>query len=454
MKKILFVLLAVIFISSFSSAQNEVIRKQHFDSTITNLNLHSLSQVDSNAYMNELNSLFQSKGSFIIPSDTLALLNYLTFLINNDTTALAAYLLNKIYLGGGGTVSSITFSSPLTGGTISTNGTAGITQAGSSLNGYLSSIDWNTFNSKQTAGTYLIPSDSTALSNFLLNKLAGYQPLGTYTIPGDTTALANYVLAKENADTTALAVYLLAKMAGLSGGSGTVTGITAGTGLTGGTISTIGTIAVDTTFVSTKSNVSNNYLSKAKVITTGSYTNTNLTVDSTGRITSASNGSCGSGNTIVGNMYPTDWTFDYLGGNAVAATRYYCAYTTTVTKMYLGVYSSSTNTHLALAIYASLNPTTTGDRPNGSPIASTSGVTMTANIDQPYILSLSTSVILTAGNYYWFAWISDLSFYPYVFPNSNRATGCQWWAQTYSSGFPSISSVGSATYAQMMAALP
>ena len=50
--------------------------------------------------------------------------------------------------GGGGSVTSITFSSPLTGGTITTSGTVGISQADSTTDGYLSSTDWNTFNNK------------------------------------------------------------------------------------------------------------------------------------------------------------------------------------------------------------------------------------------------------------------------------------------------------------------
>lgn len=49
---------------------------------------------------------------------------------------------------GAGTVSSIATTSPITGGTITTTGTIGITQANTSTNGYLSSSDWNIFNNK------------------------------------------------------------------------------------------------------------------------------------------------------------------------------------------------------------------------------------------------------------------------------------------------------------------
>jgi hypothetical protein len=50
----------------------------------------------------------------------------------------------------GGTVESITAVAPLTGGTITTTGSIGINQASGSAAGYLSSTDWNTFNSKQS----------------------------------------------------------------------------------------------------------------------------------------------------------------------------------------------------------------------------------------------------------------------------------------------------------------
>jgi hypothetical protein len=50
--------------------------------------------------------------------------------------------------GGTGTVTSIATTAPITGGTITTTGTIGITQSNTTGNGYLSSIDWNTFNNK------------------------------------------------------------------------------------------------------------------------------------------------------------------------------------------------------------------------------------------------------------------------------------------------------------------
>lgn len=63
-----------------------------------------------------------------------------------------------------GTVTSIATSAPLTGGTITDNGTLGITQAGAGSDGYLSSTDWNTFNDKQPAGNYItaLTGDGTA----------------------------------------------------------------------------------------------------------------------------------------------------------------------------------------------------------------------------------------------------------------------------------------------------
>lgn len=58
---------------------------------------------------------------------------------------------------GSGTVTSIATTAPITGGTITTYGTIGITQATNTTDGYLSSTDWNTFNNK-----FDTPSGTTA----------------------------------------------------------------------------------------------------------------------------------------------------------------------------------------------------------------------------------------------------------------------------------------------------
>lgn len=58
---------------------------------------------------------------------------------------------NQAPASGSGTVTSIATTSPITGGTITTSGTIGINQATSIQDGYLSSADWSTFNSKEPA---------------------------------------------------------------------------------------------------------------------------------------------------------------------------------------------------------------------------------------------------------------------------------------------------------------
>jgi len=82
-----------------------------------------------------------------------------------------------------GTVTSISTSGPLTGGTISTTGTIGITQATTSTDGFLSSTDWNTFNSKQGAIT-LTTTGSSGPSTLVGNTL---------NIPDYGGALTGYV---------------------------------------------------------------------------------------------------------------------------------------------------------------------------------------------------------------------------------------------------------------------
>jgi len=79
-------------------------------------------------------------------------LNTRTLTINGTTYDLTANRTWNV-----GTVTSVGTSGPLTGGTITGSGTIGITQAGASSDGYLSSTDWNAFNSKQAAISVTAP---------------------------------------------------------------------------------------------------------------------------------------------------------------------------------------------------------------------------------------------------------------------------------------------------------
>ena len=65
--------------------------------------------------------------------------------------------------GGSGTVTQVTASSPLTGGTFTTSGTIGCQTASGSQAGCLSSTDWATFNNKLTSEILYAAASSTLL---------------------------------------------------------------------------------------------------------------------------------------------------------------------------------------------------------------------------------------------------------------------------------------------------
>ena len=101
-----------------------------------------------------------------------------TIKVTNGTLAVSGSTATLTISGGGGgsgTVTSIATTSPITGGTITTTGTIGISQADGSTNGFLSSTDWNTFNGKQGAITLTTTGTS-----------------GTATLVGSTLNIPNY----------------------------------------------------------------------------------------------------------------------------------------------------------------------------------------------------------------------------------------------------------------------
>ena len=119
--------------------------------------------------------------------------------------------------GGSGTVTSVATTAPITGGTITTSGTIGITQASGSTDGYLSSANWNTFNNKQNAITVTNTGTSGAatLVGSTLNIplyagagsgvsfIGGTIGNGTGVVPGLTTQYVGLAGASNvNAETT------------------------------------------------------------------------------------------------------------------------------------------------------------------------------------------------------------------------------------------------------------
>ena len=136
-------------------------------------------------------------------------LNTTTLTINGVTFDLTANRTWNV-----GTVTSIATTGPLTGGTITGSGTIGITQAGASSDGYLSSTDWNTFNGKQgaisvtapltfVAGVVGITQSGAATDGYLSsvdwntfnNKVSGSGTPNTLPMWGSSTSLINSPLS-------------------------------------------------------------------------------------------------------------------------------------------------------------------------------------------------------------------------------------------------------------------
>ena len=101
--------------------------------------------------------------------------------------------------GGGSGVTSVATTAPITGGTITTTGTIGITQSTTSTDGYLSSTDWNTFDGKLTSFNFANDSGATSITDGETIAIIG----GTGTSVVDGASANTAVVNLDNTAVTA-----------------------------------------------------------------------------------------------------------------------------------------------------------------------------------------------------------------------------------------------------------
>jgi hypothetical protein len=157
-------------------------------------------------------------------------------------------------------------------------------------------VPWFTEISNQGAGTATITPQSGTINGGASLTLPGGSWVevrfdGTNfwaDSPGSTVGGVTQIVAGTNVTVSPVGGTGAVTVNAAGGGSGTITGVTAGTGLSGGGSSGAVTLAIANT-----------------AVTAGSYTNANVTVNAQGQVTAAANGSASGYPTVVASALST-----------------------------------------------------------------------------------------------------------------------------------------------------